>query len=121
MTPFDWTTRKADRNAREHANVSFPLAQNALESGLGVPIEEQFVEGEWRTAVVAPSANGVLLFIVIAHRIGDEDEQSTSDEKVGTENEGWKKEDLTIRIISARKATAHERRLYLEASPPSGR
>ena len=120
MAQFEWTARKAQRNVRRH-KVPFTLAQRALESGLGVPIGEQFEEDEWRTLVVAPLPNGIPLLLVITHRVGDEDENSIQSEGANRTEIAWQREDLVVRIISARKASKCEEELYFADRSPEGR
>ena len=109
---FTWDPRKAKRNERIHG-ISFALAQGALESGFAVPVEEQYRSGEWRTVVVGPIYNGVLISIVIAQ--GDEDDTYNSIEEDSTDRSP---EEVVVRIISARRSSPYEQKLYVEASPP---
>lgn len=115
MIEFTWDARKAKRNLREHS-VSFPLAQAALESGLAVPLEEQYREEEWRTIVIAPLRGILLLHITFAFypRSNDED---FHDELAGEETRIWTGTQGVIRIISARKATTDEQGQYFSARP----
>jgi len=117
MIEFEWDERKARRNEREHG-VSFRLAQAALETGLGVPIAEQFRQGEWRTNIVVPLRGVLLITVTIATYHGEEDEDISagSDEDEETE-QPWSGGAL-IRIISARESTLEEQRTYFQSRPP---
>jgi uncharacterized DUF497 family protein len=115
MIEFTWDVRKARRNEREHG-VSFPIAQAAIESRLGVEVEEQFREGEWRTIIIAPFRGILLLHITIAFYPGEDDDTSNQ-ANAEDEQQVWHGEHGIIRIISARKAMAHEQGLYFAARP----
>ena len=92
---FEWDERKAALNIAKHG-VSFTLAQEVWDDPLHVLIPDQTVDGEqrWRTLGIVDGV--VLLLVVHAYRARD-----------GSE---------CIRIISARRATKHERRSYEEDS-----
>jgi uncharacterized DUF497 family protein len=113
MIEFTWDARKARRNERDHG-ISFAAAQTALESRLGVEIEEQFREDEWRTIVIAPLHGILLLHITIAFYPRGEDE-GTSIESDEEARQHWRRGEGTVRIISARKAEADEQALYFTA------
>jgi uncharacterized DUF497 family protein len=116
MIEFTWDARKARRNERIHG-VSFPVAQAALETRLGVEIEEQFREGEWRTIVVAPFRGILLVHITFAFYPRGEYEDSDSGDNEEPKQD-WSGEHGIIRIISAREASSHEQSLYFAARPP---
>jgi len=116
MIEFTWDARKAHRNEREHG-VPFPIARVALQSGLGVAMEEQFREGEWRTNVVVPFRGISLLTITIAEETGEADENSDNTIREET-SQAWADGARTVRIISAREATASERARYFEYRAP---
>ena len=115
MIEFTWNPRKARRNERIHG-VSFPIAQAAIESRLGVELEEQYREEEWRTIVVAPLRGILLLQITLAFypRSDREDPDSETHKEA---SQTWTGSEGVIRIISARKATTHEQALYFAARP----
>ncbi len=115
MIEFTWDERKARRNEREHS-VTFNIAQAALESGWGIEIGEQFREEEWRTLIVAPFRGILMLHITIAFYGRGEDEDGIRGSDEETEPD-WTGEQGTIRIISAREATAKERSLYFQYRP----
>jgi len=104
MIEFTWDARKARSNERKH-RISFEIAQEALETTLGVEIGEQFREEEWRTLVVAPFRGILLLHITFAFYPRGEYEDSDSGDE--DPQQDWSGEHGIIRIISARKATAH--------------
>ena len=87
---IEWDQRKADLNYRKHG-VSFEEAADALEDTLSkiLPDPDHSADEE-RFIAFAMSSRGRLLVIAHTYR-GD-----------------------TIRLISARKATAQERRIYEE-------
>jgi len=91
---FDWDDEKNGANLAKHG-VSFELASYVFDDPLhrSVPDPCEYEE-RWRTVGVAMS----LMTIFVVHTI--------------TEIEG---EEELIRIISARLATAHERRAYEES------
>src|SRR5260370_42438953 len=91
---FEWDERKNRRNRAKHA-VSFELATLVFEDphAIGVPHHgEEEEEERWKT--VGMPAGVVLMLVVHTHR-----------EEGGEEY---------IRIISARKATTRERKIYEE-------
>ena len=89
---FVWDAEKNRQNEEKHG-VSFDLAALVFEDPLAVSVPDPFEDEErWRTIGFV---KGVLILLVI-HTIHEEDE------------------DEQIRIISARKATRHERKKYEE-------
>jgi uncharacterized DUF497 family protein len=113
---FEWDDRKARRNEREHY-VSFGLARQALESGLGFHAGDQLYGGEWRLVIIAPVRGIALLTIVITLRNEDQDANGTKIEEDGGDEAGeggWNEGNSVVRIISARKATAKEQHHYFE-------
>ena len=85
---FEWDPQKEVRNLRKHG-VSFDEASTAFGDAFAATIRDpKHTELEVRFVTMGMSSEGRLL--VVAHT--DEDE--------------------SIRIISARAATAHERRRY---------
>ena len=92
--PWGWTDEKNRINKRDHG-LSFETAQLVFEDELAVSRPDPHPDGDrWQTVgVVGP----VCLFVV---HTWPEPDAETGDE--------------TGRIISARKATAHERRAYEE-------
>ena len=88
---FDWDETKNAINLRKHG-VDFNTASLVFDDPLHLPVKDREVDGEVRWQTVG-MADGVLLLLVV-HTFEDEDEAEV------------------IRIISARKADAHERRRY---------
>ncbi|WP_404800617.1 BrnT family toxin [Anaeromyxobacter paludicola] len=88
---FAWDARKAVSNRRKHG-VSFEEAATVFADVLALHIED-LVDPQ-RTLLLGLSTRGRLLLVV--HAALDES---------------------TVRIISARRATSHERRRYEEEGP----
>ena len=88
---FEWDENKNRINYRKH-RVLFETAVLVFDDPTLVMLQDREVDGEerWQTM----GRVGGLLLLMVAH---------TVDEKEGDE---------IVRIISARKATAHERRGY---------
>jgi uncharacterized DUF497 family protein len=84
---FVWDTEKASSNASKHG-VRFEIACQVFFDPL-IRVEGASVEGEERDAAIGLTEDWKLLYVVHLLREGD-----------------------TIRIISARPATAQERRFY---------
>ena len=85
---FEWDPAKAARNARKHG-VSFDEARECFEDPLALVLDEP--RHRDRLILIGESRRARLVFTVYAERSAG-----------------------VIRIISARKATPHERRLYEE-------
>ena len=85
---FEWDPNKAARNLRDH-DVSFPTATRVFLDAFVVEIDEQDHDGELRYNVVG-QVEDRLLHVTYTMRGG------------------------AYRIISARAAEPHERRLYHE-------
>ena len=88
---FDWDERKNRANVKKHG-ASFETAMRVFDDPQHLTRQDREVDGEPRWQTIG-MVNGVLVMIV-AHTV-DEDEQ-------------------LIRIISARKATPWERRVYAQ-------
>ena len=89
---FEWDRRKAQSNERKHG-VSFELAKEAFDDEFQIRSSRGWEDGEerwWTIGLV-----GHWLLVVVHTWIENEEED-------------------VIRIISARKATASERRRYEE-------
>ena len=86
---FEWDPEKARRNLDKH-RISFADSVEVLSDPYGITIEEQSSE-EQRHITIGLDAIGRVLVVVYTWR-GD-----------------------SVRFISARKATAHERAKYEEA------
>jgi uncharacterized DUF497 family protein len=87
---FEWDVAKATVNQTKHG-VSFELAKRVWDDPLNMLISDRIVEGQVRWHMVG-LAGPILLVVVHTYPDpGDDD---------------W------VRIVSARRATAHERRRY---------
>jgi uncharacterized protein len=89
---FEWDERKNASNLRKHG-VSFEVATAAFNDPMHVMRQDHEVHGELRWRTVGEVRGKYLL--VVSHTLVDEGEE-------------------IVRIISAREATAHERREYEE-------
>ena len=87
---FEWDEDKNLRNLAKH-HIGFDTARSVFEDPQALNIQDRIVEGEerWQTLGMI---SGIV--IIVAHTWQDEDG------------------DEVIRLISARKATAGERRAY---------
>ena len=88
---FVWDGGKNRRNLAKH-KISFETAKLVFDDPLAISLRERVVDGEerWQTMGLI----GGIVVILVAHTYIQE------------------KEEEVIRIISARKATSHERRQY---------
>ncbi|HEY9140263.1 MAG TPA: BrnT family toxin [Bryobacteraceae bacterium] len=94
---FEWDEDKNRRNLAKH-KVSFETASLVFDDPQVLSIQDRVVEGEERWQTVGMVSGAVLL---VAHTYRDE---------AGDE---------VIRLISARKAIARERRAYAESQKRS--
>lgn len=88
---FTWDDRKNRTNQRKHG-VSFEAACLVFDDPFHISLQDREVDGEPRWQTIGRAAG--LYILTVAHRIEEEDE--------------------AVRIISARKATREERRIYEE-------
>ena len=89
MIEFEWDSRKADTNLKKHG-VSFLEAQSVFYDDYALQFyDEDHAETEDRFVMLGTSNRSRILVVVHAVRTGS-----------------------TIRIVSARKATANESRYY---------
>ncbi|HTF34522.1 MAG TPA: BrnT family toxin [Myxococcota bacterium] len=88
MLRFEWDDAKADQNKRKH-RVSFEEAQTVFYDERGVLVEDEDEEDD-RFVLIGLSAT--LRVLVVSHC--------------------YRAKDQVIRLISARKATASERKDY---------
>jgi len=88
---FTWDEDKNRRNLAKH-KISFETASLVFDDPFHVSRLERVVEGEerWQTMGLI----GAAVIVLVAHTYGEEEDETV------------------IRIISARKATSHERRHY---------
>jgi uncharacterized protein len=91
---FVWDENKSRANLSKHG-IAFAAAAKVFDNPRTLSFPERLVEGEQRWKSIG-WAEGVPVILSVAHTISED----------GTEE--------TIRIISARKATARERRNYEE-------
>ena len=88
---FEWDPAKAESNRKKH-KVAFSLAQKVWDDPLHVIVPDRMVDGEERFHAIG-NVHGVVVLVVVHSNPDPGDEE-------------------LIRIISARKATAAERRRY---------
>ncbi|CAN5736891.1 BrnT family toxin [soil metagenome] len=92
---FDWDIRKDQSNQRKHG-IEFSVAEHVFNDPFAKRVEDREVKGEVRWLMIGCTPAGSLLSVAHTfHETGGEEE---------------------VRIISARKATPHERRLIETAS-----
>lgn len=84
-----WDPKKAKSNYQKH-KIHFSDAESVLYDTMSLTIEDQNIDGEKRFVTVGSDSTGRIVVVVYTYR-----------------------ENL-IRLISARKATASERRYYEE-------
>jgi uncharacterized DUF497 family protein len=93
---FEWDPAKAEENTAKHG-VAFELAASVFRDPLTLTVyDDEHSEAEERWATLGRTENGRLL--VVIHTF----------EETGAAS-------ATVRIISAREATRHERENYEEA------
>lgn len=95
MLYFEWDERKNKANEKKHG-VDFETAQLVFDDPQCVTFIERIIDGEQRWHAIGWVENVIILLVVHTHR----------DEPDGE----------AIRIISARPASSHERKLYEEAA-----
>ena len=88
---FEWDENKNRSNYRKHG-VLFEIAMLVFDDPNYVMEQDREVDGEERWQTIG-RVNEVIV-LMVAHTIRDEED------------------DMAIRIVSARTATAHERRRY---------
>jgi uncharacterized DUF497 family protein len=93
---FEWDRDKAESNYRKHG-VLFESAAQVFADPHCLMVQDREVDGEERWQTVGMADAALLLFV--AHTVEDDQD-----------------EDLSIRIISARKVTPEERRQYEAAA-----
>ena len=91
---FEWDEAKNDANRRKHG-LSFETACRVFEDPLVLSQPARVVEGEQRWQTMGEVAGVALVLVAHTIREGQDDE--------------------VIRIISARRATRHERKQYQQA------
>ena len=94
MTRFEWDETKNRSNKRKHG-IDFETAQLVFDDPYCISFVERISDGEERWHAIGSIEN--IIVIVVAH--------TYREEALGE----------VIRIISARRATRHERKLYAQA------
>jgi uncharacterized DUF497 family protein len=94
---FEWDEDKNDSNQRKHG-ISFETAALVFEDPDRLLFIERIEEGEERWHAIG-SVRGSYLFITVVHTYAEEEAEAV------------------VRIISARRATPQERKLYDETVP----
>ncbi len=88
---FEWDESKNRRNQTKH-RVSFETASLVFSDPRHISIQDRHVEGEERWQTLGLVGGAVIL--LVAHTISEQDGEEI------------------IRIISARKASKHEKKIY---------
>jgi len=88
---FEWRPEKAQRNLAKHG-VAFETAERVWDDPLHVIVPDRFEDGEERWQAIGMV--GAVVLLIVVHTYPDLEDEDR------------------VRIIGARKATRHERRLY---------
>jgi hypothetical protein len=94
MLKFEWDSAKNRSNQKKH-RVDFETAQLVFEDPMCITFVERIVDWEQRWHAIGSVEGAIILVVVHTYR--------------------EKPSDDVIRIISARQATSHERKLYAKA------
>ena len=89
---FEWNATKDKANQLKHG-VSFELARLVFEDPFHLSIQDRHIDGEERWQTLGLVHGVVVLLVAHTYRVDDNGKE-------------------VIRIISARKATTHEKRCY---------
>jgi len=95
MRKFEWDEAKNERNKMKHG-IDFETAQLAFDDPSCVSFVERVDDGEERWHAIGMIENFIIIVVVHTYRVEASDE--------------------VIRIISSRRATSHERKLYDKAN-----
>ncbi len=95
MIRFEWDEDKNTANRKKHG-IDFETAQLVFDDSLCVTFVERIKGGEERWHALGSIENVIVIVVVHTYRVDGSDE--------------------VIRIISARRATRHERNLYAQAN-----
>ena len=95
MIRYEWDEEKNKVNQRKHG-IDFETAELVFDDPFCVTFIERISGGEERWHAIGSIENIVVIVVVHTYRQDDSDE--------------------VIRIISARRATRHERKLYVQAN-----
>ncbi len=88
---FEWDSTKATANRIKHG-VSFDLAREVWDDPLFVILPDRIVDGEQRWHAIGTVGAMAVVLVVHLYPLPDDEDR--------------------VRIVSARKATAHERKRY---------
>ncbi len=95
MIRFEWDEDKNTANQKKHS-IDFETAQLVFDDPFCVTFVERIKGGEERWHALGSIENIIIIVVVHTYRVDGLDE--------------------VIRIISARRATRHERKLYAQAN-----
>lgn len=95
MIDFDWDEEKNERNRTKHG-IDFAAAQLVFDDPYHVSFVANVVEGEERWTAIGLAEGAIVLFVAHTYR--------------------GHPPNAAIRIVSARRATSHERKLYAKAN-----
>jgi len=95
MIRYEWDEEKNKVNQRKH-DIDFETAALVFDDPFCVTFIERISGGEERWHAIGSIENIIVIVVVHTYRQDDSDE--------------------VIRIISARRATRHERKLYVQAN-----
>jgi len=84
---FEWDREKAENNWQKHG-ISFLIACEVFFDPFVMPFKDEIIDGEVRYSVVGVAVDWQSMYVVYV----------------------WRKE--AVRLISARLATGHERKIY---------
>jgi len=91
---FEWDEAKSESNKTKH-NIDFETAELIFDDPFCISFVERVDEGEERWHAIGMIEDILVIVAVHTYRVEGTDE--------------------VIRIISSRRATSHERKLYVEA------
>jgi uncharacterized DUF497 family protein len=94
--PFEWDENKNRVNRAKHG-IDFDLARLAFDDPLAITTQDRDVDGEQRYHLIGAV---FMRIILVAHVIRTKSPMASGED------------DSVIRIVSARKATPAERKLY---------
>lgn len=95
MLRYEWDEEKNKVNQRKHG-IDFETAELVFDDPFCVTFIERISGGEERWHAIGSIENIIVIVVVHTYRQDDSDE--------------------VIRIVSARRATRHERKLYVQAN-----
>jgi uncharacterized protein len=94
MIRFEWDEAKNQSNKKKHG-IDFETAQSVFDDPHCISFVERVSDGDGRWHAIGSMENIIVIVVVHTYR------EEASDE--------------VIRIISARRATRHERKIYAQA------